>query len=53
MPTPTNVNYLTCAPCGATGQACCPDSDYVTTGLSTTCDDNGGLGCNTGTGKCN
>lgn len=52
FPVPTNSNYLMCAPCGASGQACCPNADYATSLKSTTCDANDGLGCNTGTGKC-
>lgn len=52
MASPTNTNYLTCAPCGSSTQACCPNSDFATTGLATTCDNNNGLGCNTATGKC-
>lgn len=50
LPSPTNANYLTCAACGASGQACCPNS---VTGASDACDANGGLGCNAVTAKCN
>lgn len=52
MPSPTNANYLACAACGASGQACCPNADFATSGLSRTCDANNGLGCNVSTGKC-